>query len=103
VTLTAASLNKAKQVRRERQAALRRIRNGEVTLEATLRDPPEILLGADLYDVCRATPRFSRAGLRRLFTKTKVYPHTRLRDLTDTERKRLLQTLPLRTRAISKT
>lgn len=102
MTLTAESLVKAKEVRRERQAALRRLRDREVTLEETLRDPPEILLGADVYDICTATPRFARAGIRRLFTKAKVWPHKRLGDLTDEERKRLIKTLPLRVRTISR-
>lgn len=101
MTLTENSLKKAKEVREARQAELRRLRNGDVTLEQILRDPPEILQGADVYDVCGATPRFGRAGVRRLFVKTGIWPHKKLGDLTAKERKRLLRTLPLRVRTIS--
>lgn len=101
MTLTQHSMQRAKEVREARQAELRRLRNGDVTLEQILRDPPEILQGADVYDVCTATPRFGPAGIRRLFVRTGIWPHKKLGDLTDKERKRLIQTLPLRVRDIS--
>jgi len=102
VTLTQDNLKKAKEVREARQTELRRLRNGEVSLETILRDPPEILQGADVYDVCTAAPRFGRAGVRRLFVRTGIWPHKRVGELTDKERKRLVQTLPLRARTISR-
>lgn len=89
-----------RNARRKRSAAARQLallESGAQTLELILRDPGSCG-HVRLWAVMNRAPRLGEAGVRKCLTRAKVYPMTRLDNLTEDEIDRVIACLPPRAR-----
>jgi hypothetical protein len=70
--------------------------DGNVHADEILRDVPRCLQRMRTYDVVRRFPRLSGDGASTVLRKAKVWPVTRLGNLTLEERERIIEHLPPR-------
>ena len=71
---------------------------GEITLDAILQSDAKILSRCRLWTVMLKTPHFGEKGAKKVCERAKVWPETRLGDLTTEERDRIVACLPPRAR-----
>lgn len=86
----------ARSVAVRRARTLREVREGKISVQTLLVEPPEALEGADLWDALRNVPKLGRTGIETLCTKAMVWPHRKLGELKVDEVSRLLAHLPPR-------
>jgi hypothetical protein len=88
-------LRNARKKRTQASKVLAHLESGEVTLERLL-DSPDHIGHVRLFTVMKRTPGLGEAGIKKCLFKAKVYPMTRLDELTESEISRVLHHLPPR-------
>lgn len=94
-------LKEARKHRHRVATAFKLLESGEITLENLLTRQDikaHSLAKVDLWDVLRRAPNLGRKGAQKVCERAKVFPHTRMRELTDDERSRIIDALPPRAR-----
>jgi hypothetical protein len=89
-------MNRARQGRSAKREVLNALESSTITIEAILAAPIDALATADIYEVLMHVPKLNRKGVRHIFLESNVYPHTRMKELSEEDRKALLAALPQR-------
>ncbi len=77
----------------------KRMSLGEFTLRDVLETPEDYeMRRCDVYDILRRSPKLGKTGARRILEKAKIWPHTALEDLDETELEKIIHRLPMRAR-----
>jgi hypothetical protein len=89
----------AARKRRHRIAlAFDRLEKGQLFIEDVLEDPTHVLGNVDIWDLLRRAHNMGEAGSRKVLEKAHVWPHTRVRALSEEDKHRIVQCLPPRAR-----
>lgn len=72
---------------------------GNYSLEEILLHTPWSMGHCRLWTVMMRTPHFGEAGIRKCLGRAKVYPMVRLDNMTESDKKRVIDSLPPRARA----
>jgi hypothetical protein len=88
-------LKNARKKRTQASRVLAHLEAGEVTIE-TLLSAPDYIGHVRLFTLMKRTPGLGEAGIKKCLFKAKVYPMTRVDELTDTEISRVIHYLPPR-------
>lgn len=91
-------LAKGRKIRSQIGVTLGRLKAGEIPLEVILNDVPPHMNRVRLWTVMTRTPRLGEKGVKRILTEARVWPETRLNDLTQSEVNRIVVRLPQRAR-----
>ena len=85
------ALNRANQIRVRRAQLKRELKQGQVSIDAILADPPEYVLTAKVYDMLVAVPRLGRVKVGRLLTQCRISPAKTVGGLSERQRGELLE------------
>jgi len=89
-------LANARKQKRLTKVHLDMLKAGEITLVGILQSDANVLSRSRLWTVMLCTPHLAEKGAKKVLLHAKVWPETRLGDLTDEEKERIIQHLPPR-------
>ena len=87
------ALKRANEVRTSRAKLKRDLKAGRANLSALLRDPPECLQTAKVFDILMAVPKFGRVKANRVLTHCRVSPSKTIGGLSDRQRNEIVSFL----------
>lgn len=90
------ALDRANDVRSYRAQLKRDLKAGRVDFLDLLRDPPEMLLTAKVYEILLSVPKIGRVRVTKAFNRHTIAPSKTFEGLSDRQRKALIgdATLP---------
>lgn len=86
--------DRARTVRAFRASYLARVQAGRLQPADAILRPPEPLQGLEIYYLLMACPGLGRAKVRAVFERSKVWPHLTLAEMTNSERRAVIECLP---------
>lgn len=89
-------IKQAQRTRRQIAQLFDALSNDRIRADEILRNVPHCLKRVRAFDVVRRFPHMGGDGADRVFKRAKVWPTTRLGQLTDKERERIIDALPPR-------
>jgi hypothetical protein len=89
-------IEEARQAKAARASALEDLREGSLKPADCLRKPPDALKKTDIWEILLASKHLGKEGARTILERARVWPHTRLGDLTRTEKYAIIKELPER-------
>lgn len=95
-------MNKTKRTRAARKGRTQiaqtfdALSNGQLSYSDVLQNSPRCLERVRVFNVVRRLPHMGDDGAEKCLMKAKVWPLTRMRDLTEDERERIIAHLPPR-------
>jgi hypothetical protein len=89
-------IKQAQRTRRQIAQLFDALTNDHVNADEILRNVPGCLRRVRAFDVVRRFPHMGGDGANKVFQRAKVWPTTRLGNLTEEERERVIAALPPR-------
>lgn len=89
-------LKTARKVRHQAAHQFHLLETGQLSLHNVLETPPRALGRVRVFDVLRRAPKLGEAGAEKVLRHAKVWPLTRLDNLSPAERQRVIECLPPR-------
>lgn len=87
------ALRRANDIRTRRAQLKMDLKSGRVSLDVLLRDPPDYLQTAKVFDMLLAVPRFGRVKANKLLTKCRIAPSKKIGGLSQRQRDELIELL----------
>lgn len=87
------ALRRANEIRVRRAQLKADLKSGRVSIDALLREPPDYVQTAKLFDMLLAVPRFGRVKVNKLLTKCRIAPSKTIGGLSQRQRDELIELL----------
>ena len=87
------ALQRANLIRTQRAQLKDSLKNGEVSINDVLREPPEFLYTAKVFDILMAVPKFGLVRANKVMEHCRVSPSKTVVGLTPRQRRELLDQL----------
>jgi hypothetical protein len=87
------ALERANQVRTKRAALKRDLKGGRKSIEALLRNPPDFVETAKVFDMLLAVPKYGRVKVNKLLTQCRISPSKTIGGLSQRQRDELVSLL----------
>ena len=84
------ALRRANDIRVKRAQLKKDLKSGEVSIEQILRDPPEFVSTAKVFDMLMAVPKFGRVKAARLLNTCRISQSKTVGGLSDRQRQELI-------------
>ena len=84
------ALKRANDIRVKRAQLKKDLKSGEVSIEQILRDPPEYVSTAKVFDMLMAVPKFGRVKAARLLNQCRISQSKTVGGLSDRQRQELI-------------
>ena len=87
------ALERANQIRTRRAKLKKDLKTGRVSIHTLLREPPEFILTAKVFDILLAIPRYGRVKVNKVLTQCRISPSKKIGGLSERQRDELLRLL----------
>ena len=87
------ALRRANEIRSARAKLKRDLKAGKAQIEKLLRDPPEYVLSAKVFDMILAVPKYGRVKANKILTQCRISPSKTIGGLSERQRAELVQFL----------
>jgi len=87
------ALERANQIRLLRAQLKRDLKAGGLSVHTLLREPPDFILTAKLFDILLAVPRYGRVKVNKVLTQCRISPSKTIGGLSERQRDELLRLL----------
>ena len=84
------ALKRANDIRVKRAQLKKDLKSGDVSIEQILRDPPEFVSTAKVFDMLMAVPKFGRVKAARLLNQCRISQSKTVGGLSDRQRQELI-------------
>ena len=84
------ALKRANDIRVKRAQLKKNLKSGEVSIEEILREPPEYVGTAKVFDMLMAVPKFGRVKAARLLNQCRISQSKTVGGLSDRQRAELV-------------
>ena len=84
------ALRRANDIRVKRAQLKKALKSGEVSIEQILREPPDFVSTAKVFDMLMAVPKFGRVKAARLLNTCRISQSKTVGGLSDRQRQELL-------------
>jgi hypothetical protein len=84
------ALRRANEIRTARAQLKRDLKAGKVKVEQLLRDPPEYVLSAKVFDMIVAVPKYGRVKANKILTQCRISPSKTIGGLSERQRGELV-------------
>jgi hypothetical protein len=84
------ALKRANDIRVRRAQLKKDLKSGEVTIEQILREPPEFVSTAKVFDMLLAVPKFGRVKAQRMLNQCRISQSKTVGGLSDRQRQELI-------------
>jgi hypothetical protein len=84
------ALKRANDIRVKRAQLKKDLKSGTVSIEQVLREPPEFVSTAKVFDMLMAVPKFGRVKAQRLLNQCRISPSKTVGGLSDRQRQELI-------------
>ena len=84
------ALQRANDIRVRRAQLKKDLKSGEVSIDDVLRDPPEYVSTAKVFDMLMAVPKFGRVKAARLLQQCRISQSKTVGGLSDRQRQELI-------------
>ena len=84
------ALKRANDIRVKRAQLKKDLKSGEVSIDEILRDPPEYVSTAKVFDMLMAVPKFGRVKASRLLTQCRISQSKTVGGLSERQRAELV-------------
>ena len=84
------ALRRANDIRVRRARLKKELKSGEVSIEQVLREPPEFVSTAKVFDMLMAVPKFGRVKAQRLLNQCRISQSKTVGGLSDRQRQELI-------------
>ena len=84
------ALRRANEIRTARAQLKRDLKAGKVKVEQLLRDPPEYVLSAMVFDMIVAVPKYGRVKANKILTQCRISPSKTIGGLSERQRGELV-------------
>jgi len=84
------ALKRANDIRVKRAQLKKDLKSGTVSIEQVLKDPPEFVSTAKVFDMLMAVPKFGRVKAQRLLNQCRISPSKTVGGLSDRQRQELI-------------
>lgn len=91
----------AQRTRRQIARTFRLLNDERLNVTELLENSPRCLNRVRVFDVVRRLPHMGSDGAEKTLRKAKVWPLTRMRDLTDDDRAAIITALPPRAKGLT--
>jgi hypothetical protein len=90
------NLKKARKVRTQIGHVLARLEDGDVSIQAMLNEPPDVVKRIRIYDLLRRTPKLGQDGAKKVLMSAGVWPYDRVGAVPLEKRRKVIDALPPR-------
>ena len=87
------ALQRANQIRTRRAQLKRDLKAGRVTIHDLLRNPPEYLETAKVFDMLLAVPKYGRVKVNKILVTCRISPSKTIGGLSERQRNELVSLL----------
>src|SRR3954451_4780645 len=87
------ALTKANEIRTARAQLKRDLKAGRVAIHSLLREPPEFLETAKVFDMMLAVPKYGRVKVNKILQTCRISPSKTIGGLSDRQRDELVTLL----------
>ena len=87
------ALQRANQIRTRRAQLKRDLKAGRVTIQDLLRNPPEYLETAKVFDMLLAVPKYGRVKVNKILVTCRISPSKTIGGLSERQRNELVSML----------
>ena len=87
------ALRRANEIRVRRAQLKLDLKSGRVSIDALLREPPDYVQTAKLFDMLLAVPKFGRVKVNKLLTECRIAPSKTIGGLSQRQRDELIELL----------
>ena len=87
------ALQRANQIRTRRAQLKRDLKAGRVSIHDLLRNPPEYLETAKVFDMLLAVPKYGRVKVNKILTTSRISPSKTIGGLSERQRNELVSML----------
>jgi len=84
------ALKRANDIRVKRAQLKKDLKSGTVSIEQVLKEPPEFVSTAKVFDMLMAVPKFGRVKAQRLLNQCRISPSKTVGGLSDRQRQELI-------------
>jgi hypothetical protein len=87
------ALRRANDIRSARAQMKRDLKAGKMKIQTLLRDPPEYVLTAKVFDMLLAVPKYGRVKTNRILNQCRISPSKTIGGLSERQRAELVHQL----------
>jgi len=87
------ALRRANEIRTKRAQLKRDLKAGKVKVEQLLRDPPEWVMSAKVFDMILAVPKYGRVKANKILSQCRISPSKTIGGLSERQRAELVHML----------
>jgi hypothetical protein len=87
------ALRRANDIRSARAQMKRDLKAGKTKIQTLLRDPPEYVLTAKVFDMLLAVPKYGRVKTNRILNQCRISPSKTIGGLSERQRAELVHQL----------
>jgi hypothetical protein len=84
------ALARANRIRSERAQLKRDLRSGRLSIQALLRNPPEYIETAKVFDLMLAVPKYGRVKVNKILAHCRIAPSKTIGGLSERQRTELI-------------
>ena len=87
------ALQRANQIRTRRAQLKRDLKGGRVSIQTLLKNPPDYVETAKVFDMLLAVPKYGRVKVNKVLTQCRISPSKTIGGLSERQRTELVQML----------
>jgi len=87
------ALRRANEIRTARAQLKRDLKAGKAKIETLLKDPPEYVLSAKVFDMILAVPKYGRVKANKILSQCRISPSKTIGGLSERQRAELVYML----------
>lgn len=87
------ALQRANDIRTRRAQLKRDLKGGRVTIQVLLKDPPDFLETAKVFDMLLAVPKYGRVKVNKILQQCRISPSKTIGGLSERQRTELVSLL----------
>lgn len=87
------ALRRANEIRSQRAQLKRDLKSGDISITSVIKDPPDFVLTAKVFDMLMAVPKYGKVKATRFLNTCRISQGKTIGGLSDRQRTELLEVL----------